>query len=435
MPIPPELLNIPVNKLWKPCKRVGCGYIVTGINDEYCCHACRAGVHGPMCAHVSLGEAGPSFCALQSCTDGKKFGPFKLHHKGRNIVAFATVDANDSKTDFLRVDDKGHVSMFGKGGPFAQFTIFRMAPDIYSLQCVKNKKYLGTNLGYLQGSDEDFLWTLAPIELVDLEKACVELTNTSAITDDPSLQLSADQKKTFMEAGFVQLKGCVPQALVDRALCEINSRLCEIDSATKNEDGHIQFCSSVSGSPAVLALFYMSPLYSYVQSLLGRGKVSRCHGGQIALRGPNTKHYGLKEDNSFGWHLDGIDKNKHSPFSLLVGVTLSPATEPNQGNLVVYPGSHKVLLPIVKDLWEKHGVTLSRETRPDLGRGTQVMASPGDVVLVHHKVAHEGGLNASCNIRYQVYFRVSHINHGMFAASEQTLNDLWVEFEGLSRVS
>ena len=433
MPIPPELINIPINKLWTPCKRVGCSYIVTGINPEYCCNACRAGIHGPRCAHVSVGEAGPSICALKSCADDKSYGPFKLHHMGRNIVAFAVIDDSDSKTDFLRMDDRGRVSMTGKGGPFAQFTIIRLAPDIYSLQCIQHKKFLVSCCGNLQGSQEDGLWMLSPIELRDLESICErgELSHTSAITDDPSLQLSVDQKRTFMEAGFVKLDNCIPQSLIDRALCEINSRLCELDSVTKNGDGHTQYTTSVQGSPAICALFYNSPLYSFVQSLIGRGKVSRCWGGQIALRGPTPSRYGQGENVNIGWHLDGMDKNKHSPFSLLVGVTLSSATEMNQGNLVVYPGSHKVLLPIIREVWNQRGQLLTDESRPDLGLGTQIMASPGDVILAHHKVAHQGGLNTGSSIRYQVYFRVSHVNHEMFSTTELTLQDLWVEFEGL----
>ena len=33
----------------------------------------------------------------------------------------------------------------------------------------------------------------------------------------------------------------------------------------------------------------------------------------------------------------------------------------------------------------------------------------GDIVLAHHKLAHRGGVNHSPHIRYQVYFRLSHV--------------------------
>ena len=35
------------------------------------------------------------------------------------------------------------------------------------------------------------------------------------------------------------------------------------------------------------------------------------------------------------WHIDGMGKNKHSPFSLLVGVTLSEVPGPDCGNLTL----------------------------------------------------------------------------------------------------
>lgn len=49
------------------------------------------------------------------------------------------------------------------------------------------------------------------------------------------------------------------------------------------------------------------------------------------------------------WHIDGMGKDKHSPFTLLLGVSLSAVPEPDSGNFCVFPGSHKVLFPLLKE--------------------------------------------------------------------------------------
>ena len=134
------------------------------------------------------------------------------------------------------------------------------------------------------------------------------------------------------------------------------------------------------------------------------------------------------------WHIDGMGKGKHSPFSLLVGITLSEVAGPNRGNLCVFPASHQVLLPIIKEEVRQGTQPLGNPaTKPEFHNGVQVVASPGDAVFVHQKTAHRGGPNASDTIRYQVYFRLSHKDHEANLASGSLLEDLWVEFDGLRK--
>jgi hypothetical protein len=54
------------------------------------------------------------------------------------------------------------------------------------------------------------------------------------------------------------------------------------------------------------------------------------------------------------------------------------------------------------------------------------------VVFAHQKLAHRGGPNTSADIRYQVYFRLRHKQHAEFVDSGILLDDLWVEYEGLT---
>ena len=128
---------------------------------------------------------------------------------------------------------------------------------------------------------------------------------------------------------------------------------------------------------------------------------------------------------------------QHSPFSLLVGVTLSDVLQPNHGNFCVFPGSHHTLLPLLKEQVVKGSSLFSNESqssdeKPAFHNGIQLCAEAGDACFVHQKTAHRGGPNASPFIRYQVYFRLRHKDHARNVENGSLLDDLWVEFEGIS---
>eukprot|EP00039_Didymoeca_costata_P006264 m.88735 g.88735 ORF g.88735 m.88735 type:complete len:148 (+) comp13185_c0_seq1:1139-1582(+) len=112
---------------------------------------------------------------------------------------------------------------------------------------------------------------------------------------------------------------------------------------------------------------------------------------------------------------------------------------PFSGNFCVFPGTHRYLLPLVKQQVMCGSELFSQETtpnatqpgippKPPLTNGVQVLAAPGDVVFAHQKLAHRGGPNYSSNIRYQVYFRLSVTNHEALVSKGAVLEDLWVEY-------
>lgn len=72
-----------------------------------------------------------------------------------------------------------------------------------------------------------------------------------------------------------------------------------------------------------------------------------------------------------------------------------------------------------------------RDRLPSLGDGVQVCAAAGDVVIVHHKLAHGAAPNFGPNTRQQVYFRLRHTRHYEFVSSGVLLDNLWAEFEGI----
>eukprot|EP00037_Helgoeca_nana_P023625 m.245917 g.245917 ORF g.245917 m.245917 type:complete len:220 (+) comp26413_c0_seq3:968-1627(+) len=211
-----------------------------------------------------------------------------------------------------------------------------------------------------------------------------------------------------------------------------------------DEDGSTKFCGKLTQTPEILNLLYKSRVWTIAQRLIGRGKVQRARGAQIALRAPAPQlanrraRIGLEAGAlpPHQWHIDGMGKGKHSPFSLLVGVSLSSQTDVDCGNFCVFPGSHHTLLPLLKEQVMAGSSLFSKEAdpaadKPQFHNGVQLRAMAGDAVFAHQKMAHRGGPNTSPNIRYQVYFRLSQVDHAEYMASGALLEDLWVEFDGV----
>jgi hypothetical protein len=151
-----------------------------------------------------------------------------------------------------------------------------------------------------------------------------------------------------------------------------------------------------------------SALPTVTQHLIGRGKVRPPDSGQVALRFP--LHVGAKRVPLDGksWHIDGFGHGKHSPFTLLVGVALSDATDSGCGNFAVHPGAHWSTQDAVRAAVAGGGDGAiafsnlqSHDTKPNLGAPMEVLLRAGDVVLAHQKLPHLGTPNYSPHVRYQ----------------------------------
>jgi ectoine hydroxylase-related dioxygenase (phytanoyl-CoA dioxygenase family) len=129
---------------------------------------------------------------------------------------------------------------------------------------------------------------------------------------------------------------------------------------------------------------------------------------------------------------------------LLLGVSLSDATEEFCGNLLVWPGSHSLLHKCttndngaldnqkILNLCRTHRFSDFSDARslthnnsyenkidydldkthnnepllPSLGYPLQLPTNIGDIVMLHPDLAHAGGPNYSTEIRKMVYFRL-----------------------------
>ena len=160
------------------------------------------------------------------------------------------------------------------------------------------------------------------------------------------------------------------------------------------------------------------------------------HGAQIALRFPERPRslYELLNAANLvrsgaAWHTDGLRRGKQHPFSLLLGVALSDTDEEHKGNLLIWPGKHKLVHRCLTSE-SKHGFDVSRlrkmlkvdqnfdrgeEVRdhdnvpnlPPLGKPHSVLLKKGDLVLLHPDLPHSGGPNWGADIRIMIYYRLT----------------------------
>ena len=130
---------------------------------------------------------------------------------------------------------------------------------------------------------------------------------------------------------------------------------------------------------------------------------------QIAITNPPLIH------RPSGPHLDGIAPSRESDgrpgtFTLLVGVILSDQSEPDRGNLYVWPRTHLVNAAWLRENGADALGMLDRPYPPtELPASEQVLASPGDLILAHYLLGHNSGGHfgtAADPRRETVYFRL-----------------------------
>ena len=270
-------------------------------------------------------------------------------------------------------------------------------------------------------------------------------------------------RSAFQADGYAQLDGLVPAEIIRTALAAINHQL----GGSRNVDA--LKAKTHSSSPAILDLVRESAIPLVLSQLLGGSPEhyrSRVGGGQIALRFPGDN---CPDDVPNGkgevpqWHFEGVRKAWHIDglandflpgvtdhfgeihnFDVLVGVLLSDVPKPMAGELCVYPGSHTALAAHFKSqparlekLRQKgHSYLPFSETDRLFPRPVvHCTGKAGDVFLCNYLVAHLIAPNASADIRYAIYIRLSGPrfdqrkppNGGLV----ESMLDPWVTWEGV----
>lgn len=290
------------------------------------------------------------------------------------------------------------------------------------------------------------------------------------------MPLPSTAKYNILTEGYAIFENIIPLDIINSASAAISKMIVESENFGQSsnslklkaeKDDRISeldpfFTSGSSNHKDILALYYASPIYNLVESLLHNetvnrsdiltGKIQfhpRVHGAQVAFRFSQARplHFTGKL-GGMGWHIDGMDKGKYGSFSLLIGVALNDQLADFAGNFCVHPGSHYTLQSYIKQYaaacddsfvdnndptaiqaHRLQAVAMLRNMKQNLGEPVQVKLRKGDVVFVLHKIAHRGGPNYSQDVRKMVFFRLSHRN--IAEIKKLALDDIWLEYEGM----
>jgi hypothetical protein len=249
--------------------------------------------------------------------------------------------------------------------------------------------------------------------------------------------LSAGDKRTLEETGYLLVPGLVSPDRTRAALAAINASLgrngLPPDALPRMEA--LTFCPELVGDAAILDLYRATPLAELAEAALGAGRVRDPREAQIALRFPTPGAAMLDPRphiDGLPRALNGVDAGTLYHFTALAAVFLSDVEQRFAGNFTVWPGSHRALAA--------HFATndaLGTLARPEVPfppvalpePPRQLIVQAGDALLAHYLLVHGVSANLSPNIRYAVFFRLFHDEHQPDAIS--SLGDLWRHWPGL----
>ena len=244
------------------------------------------------------------------------------------------------------------------------------------------------------------------------------------------MTLPAEQREALLRDGYATVPGVVSAAPLAAALRAINHSLGQgLPPADLPVFRSRSFCPELQRAPVILDLLRATPAWLLAESLLGEGRVEGVRSGQIALAFPQTEAPEAPYPHLDGLHTptNGVPAGEVRSFTLLVGVILSDVTGPGEGNLTVWPGSHRLYESYFRD---KGPQSLLGGMPPiALPAPVEVTGSAGDVVLCHYQLAHAVGANTSPHVRYAVYFRLKSRGHD--GSRWECMTDLWKEWPGL----
>lgn len=240
------------------------------------------------------------------------------------------------------------------------------------------------------------------------------------------------RREALRERGFVVLPDVLPRERREAALLAINAALGRgLPPADLPRFRAQSFCPDLQRAGVVLDLFRGTATASAATALVGRDGLEPVTTGQIALSFPALKAPpGPPHPHLDGMYTpeNGVPAGSVLSFTMLAGIVLSHVDTPSAGNLVVWPGSHRVLERYFRERGPKS--LLAGMPDVDLGRPEPVLARAGDVVLSHYQLAHAAGPNTSPHIRYAVHFRLKARGHD--DRRWECLTDVWREWPLLS---
>ncbi len=223
--------------------------------------------------------------------------------------------------------------------------------------------------------------------------------------------LTAEQRRAFVADGYVIVPGVVPEHLLAAADREVDELMTSDPPPPDTVGQHFWFLAP-GRLPAADAALRESGALAIADELVAPRHLD--HGLdhiQIALNIPPYPH------RPGAPHIDGHRPGEPiASFTMLAAVFLCDESQPDSGNLWVWPGSHRrhqqlFLERGVDVLTEVSGHAVLLRPPVDFGPGQPLLARRGDLLLAHFLLGHNIGGNTSDHVRRILYYRLTADGH------------------------
>jgi ectoine hydroxylase-related dioxygenase (phytanoyl-CoA dioxygenase family) len=235
--------------------------------------------------------------------------------------------------------------------------------------------------------------------------------------------LTREQLEEFAERGYIVVRDVVPPELIAAASAVIDEQLALRPPREGHTGTHYIF-QQLEDAPVLAALLRDTSAVSLVEDLIGSGALEFPETVQTALTYPPFKEAREKP------HIDGgKDRKPDDPpwtFTMLAGFFLTDQSNDDAGNLFVWPGTHRAHAQLFRERGPEAFTTYPTVELPERD---QVRGRPGDMLLKHYLLGHNGGNNTGDSVRRTVYFRLRRHGHG--PTWRQVLQDPWHDYPPL----
>jgi hypothetical protein len=226
--------------------------------------------------------------------------------------------------------------------------------------------------------------------------------------------MTGEMQETFKKLGYV----VVPGVLSDAQIAAGRKIVAEMLADEPPTGPHFRWPRFGPDGHPLLDFYRGTGIAALAQQLLRRGlTVQEPDFAQVAVTTPPYPH------RPGSPHVDGVTPGeadgRPGTFSMLAGVWLTDQSEPDRGNLWVWPGTH---LRLGEYLAEHGPEALTRvdEMRPgpypkvELGEPAQASGPAGSVLFAHYLLGHNiGGHHgpAGDERRETIYYRLQATGH------------------------
>lgn len=250
--------------------------------------------------------------------------------------------------------------------------------------------------------------------------------------------LTDQQKREFVDKGYIKIPEAVPLVQVEAARKAINHSIGEVGLGGENTGNNRSafFCAELCDQPVITELFNGAGVTSVLEALMGEGNIQPITWAKPYPRFPMAPG---QEPNPPVGHMDGTGNGLNGTakgdynrgFTAFAVVYLMDLLKPWSGNFTVWPGSHRVCEAHFKEVG--HEVLSNGNPKIEFPEPpVQVTANAGDLIIGHHAMIHTGGPNASPDVRLAVIARPRHVD--VDKLGNDAYLDIWAEWPGVHDV-